>query len=170
MRLVSRVNCSQFGKRVLISALKELFVIQVKCVGRGPLRSAVEQITQVVFSVLSKHLQPPRLFEQAHLICPPTRSDPHAPVKPVQIAQPRHCTLATRLRSLARSNCGSQQNSATSSAAKGQNWSVLSAISSVQRQEVDMSHLSPSSPPRLSRLTQSGCWLCRINKVFNTNV
>lgn len=160
---MSGVKCGQTGRRALITALKVLFVIQVKCVGRGPLRSVVEQIAQVVFSVLSKHLQPPRLFEQARLICPPTCSDPHAPVKPVQIAQPRLCTLATRLRSLARTDCRSQQNSVTSIAAKGQNWLVLSLISSVQRQEVDMSHPSSSSPPRLFCLTQSGCRLCRIS-------
>lgn len=56
---MSGVKCGQTGRRALITALKVLFVIQVKCVGWGPLRSVVEQIAQVVFSVLSKHLQPP---------------------------------------------------------------------------------------------------------------
>lgn len=94
----------------------------------------------------------PRLFEQARLICPPTRSDPHAPVKPVQIAQPRLCALATRLRSLARTYCGSQQNSATSSTGA----ELVGFKSDIFCPEAGSGH-EPSVFIQSSRLTQSGC-------------
>lgn len=79
MRLVSEIKWNQTIKQVLISVPKQdmLFVIQVKCVGRGLLHCAAPKSLKLFFQrLLNTFKRFPLQFEQACLICPPTDSVP----------------------------------------------------------------------------------------------